>query len=190
MEKVDESKGVYLDERKPRELTMPLRQRKFLKYYLECGNVSAAAKKAGYKDIRHTYTIFQSPLFKAMFMSLLDKKGLSDQKIVDKLMELLDAKKQISANITYGDADEKTTDFIEVPDHATQIKALELLAKLKLLIGDKVIEKSNTNIENMRIVIIRPTGSEKVGNVIDAQIASPLLEGEDKAVGSENTPLP
>jgi phage terminase small subunit len=118
---------------------LTLKQRKFIKYYLGCGNASEAARKAGYAtDRQQGYENLTKPYIRQAFISFLDKKGLTDEKIVDKLMELIEAKRQISANITYGDADEKTTDFIEVPDNQTQIKALELLIKLKSLIGDDV----------------------------------------------------
>jgi hypothetical protein len=45
--------------------------------------------------------------------------------------EGIEANKIISANITYGDADEKTNDFIEVPDHAIRFKFWERLLELK-----------------------------------------------------------
>jgi len=148
-----------------KEISLPLRQRKFLKYYLESGNASISAKKAGYKDIRHSYTILQNPTFRAIFMHLLDKSGLSDKKIVDKLLELLEAKKIISANITYGDADEKTDDFIEVPDNQTRMKALELLVKIK---HHSDAGEVNAAQNDLKIIIINPQsrGSEHNGSTI------------------------
>ena len=117
------------------EVKLTLKQRKFIKYYLETGNQSEAARRAGYALAVSGRENMLKPTIKAAFMALLDKKGLTDEKIVDKLMELIEAKKPIS--VTYGDADEKTAD---VPDNQTQIKAVELLMKVKSLIGgDKTI---------------------------------------------------
>ncbi|PIQ90206.1 MAG: hypothetical protein COV71_05810 [Candidatus Omnitrophica bacterium CG11_big_fil_rev_8_21_14_0_20_41_12] len=119
------------------EVKLTLKQRKFIKYYIETGNASLAARRAGYAlGKEQGYENLTKPHIRLAFMVLLDKRGLTDEKIIDKLIELIEAKRQISANITYGDADEKTVDFIEVPDNPTQIKALELLIKLKSLIGN------------------------------------------------------
>lgn len=129
------------------EVKLTLKQRKFIKFYLETGNASEAARCAGYAlPGVQGHENLQKPNIRHAFMVLLDKKGLTDEKIINKLMELIEAKRQISANITYGDADEKTMDFIEVPDNPTQIKALELLIKLKSLINNDerntIIDKS------------------------------------------------
>ena len=129
------------------EVKLTLKQRKFIKYYIETGNASEASRRAGYAlGKEQGYENLTKPYIRQAFMVLLDKSGLTDEKIVDKLIELIEAKRQISANITYGDADEKTVDFIEVPDNPTQIKALELLIKLKSLIsndgGNTLIDQS------------------------------------------------
>lgn len=155
---------------KERKLT--LKQRKFLKYYLETGNASEASRRAGYANDRQqgcqNLTKFN---IRQAFMMLLDKKGLTDEKIVDKIMELIEAKKPISANITYGDADEKTTDFIDVPDNPTQIKAIELLMKVKSLIGgDKtIIDRSShqTNVLLQLRKMYEEKEDDRQGNVID-----------------------
>jgi len=120
------------------EVKLTLKQRKFIKYYIETGNASEASRRAGYAlGKEQGYENLTKPHIRQAFMVFLDKKGLTDEKIIDKLIELIEAKRQISANITYGEADEKTVDFIEVPDNSTRIKALELLIKLKSLIGNE-----------------------------------------------------
>jgi len=156
---------------KERKLT--LKQRKFIKYYLESGNASDAARKAGYAlDKQQGYENLTKPYLKQAFVALMDKKGLTDDKIATKLMELMEAKKQISANITYGDADEKTTDFIEVPDNQTQFKATELSMKVKSLIGGEntIIDRSSHNQTNV-LLQLREMYEEKKpdgeGTVID-----------------------
>lgn len=56
---------------------------------------------------------------------LCKNAGLTDKLLIKKALQGLEAKKIISANITYGDANEKTNDFIEVDDFPTQHKYLE-----------------------------------------------------------------
>jgi len=64
----------------------------------------------------------------------LDSPSLKD-KLIKKADEGLEANKIISANITYGEADEKTDDFIEVPDHNARHRywhdLMQILGKLK-----------------------------------------------------------
>ena len=56
---------------------------------------------------------------------------LPDDKLFERHREALDATKVISARITNKDADIDTDDFIEVPDHPTRLKAVELGYKTK-----------------------------------------------------------
>lgn len=72
----------------------------------------------------------------------LMKRNLPDSLLAKKHREGLDANRVISANITYGEADEKTNDFIEVPDHATRHKFLDTAYKLKGRYADEEKEKS------------------------------------------------
>jgi phage terminase small subunit len=56
----------------------------------------------------------------------------------------LKANKIISANIIHGEADEKTNDFIEVPDHPTRHKFLDTAYKVKNLYPTN--QQANTNV--------------------------------------------
>ena len=56
---------------------------------------------------------------------------LPDDKLFERHREALDAVKVISARITNKEADIDTDDFIEVPDHPTRLKAVELGYKTK-----------------------------------------------------------
>lgn len=144
------------------EVALPVKQRKFLKYYLDTGNATYAAKKAGYKYTPTAYEILNSPKFKYIFKQLLDKKGLTDYKIINKLIELLEAKKIISANVVHGEAGVKTNEFVEVPDNQTRVKALELLVKLRLPGTD--IDKINIPPDATNIIIINPQQREREQN--------------------------
>ena len=59
----------------------------------------------------------------------LKDAGMGLPRLVVKLGELLDAQKSISC-VSGKDAGTKTMDFIEVPDNATQIKALDMAFEL------------------------------------------------------------
>jgi hypothetical protein len=61
---------------------------------------------------------------------------LPDIKLVKANAEALEANKIISARVTSKEADVDTDDFIEVPDHPTRLKAVELGYKLKGKMGD------------------------------------------------------
>ena len=89
----------------------------------------------------------------------LIKAGLTDDVVCKKLMEGLDANKVISANITYGEADEKTNDFIEVPDVAVRHKYLETVLKLTGKLKDKIDINASVKLVEMRTIeIVRDTG--------------------------------
>lgn len=76
------------------------------------------------------------------------EEHLPDSLLVKKEIEGLDANKVISANITYGEADEKTNDFIEVPDMQTRHKYLETGLKMK-----KKLSETNINVLAQKLVI-------------------------------------
>jgi hypothetical protein len=64
---------------------------------------------------------------KERWLDILSKKGITVDKLADKQVEWIDAKKVVSARVTGKDADSGTDDFIEVPDYQTQLKAGEML---------------------------------------------------------------
>ena len=69
----------------------------------------------------------------------------------------LKANKVISANIIYGEANEKTNDFIEVPDHSTRHKFLDTAYKLKNLYPTEDGVSVNTVIINFDNAFTRKT---------------------------------
>lgn len=77
---------------------------------------------------------------KEKWLDILSRKGITVDKLADKQVEWIDAKKVVSAQVIVkkgtptsqanGElppADSKTNDFIEVPDYQTQLKAGEML---------------------------------------------------------------
>jgi phage terminase small subunit len=61
---------------------------------------------------------------------LADKIGLTDQKLLEKHVELLDAQKTVST-VSGKDAGAGTVDFVDVPDYLTQCKAVDMGYKVK-----------------------------------------------------------
>ena len=138
--------GKEPKERKPRKLTT--KQRKIVKAVGEGKTQRQAATIAG---VTETYVseVLKKPEVVATIQSLMDKAGLSDSVLLSKHVELLNAQKTISA-ISGGKADEKTVDFVDVPDHAVQVKALEMGYKLK---GAFVEKKEVTFPEGLDITV-------------------------------------
>ena len=120
---------------KTKDLTV--KQRKFVKYFVESGNASEAALKAGYSFRESGQENLSKPLVLDAFQKLLDKNGLTDQKIIDKLNQLIDAKRVQSCNILIKKEDgkvipqENPNDFIEVEDNHVQADMVKFLCKLK-----------------------------------------------------------
>ncbi len=121
------------------------KQRGFIKDYIATGNGTQAALE-NYDTTKYNVAnaIAVENLQKPTIRDAIEE-ALSDELLAKVHKEGLEAQKVISANITYGDADEKTNDFIEVPDHATRAKFLDMGYKIK---GRYAPEKSiNVNVE-------------------------------------------
>jgi phage terminase small subunit len=119
------------------EEKLTLKQRKFLSYYLQSGNATQSAIKAGYKCSASGQENLEKPLIREAFQRLLDKHKLTDKRIAEKLNQLLNCKRIQSCQVFIKEengkmvANENSNDFIEVDDNPVQLKALELLVKLK-----------------------------------------------------------
>jgi len=90
--------------------------------------MSQIMKDVGYSP---NTAINPSNLTKSKGWNELLEIHLPDSKLLEKHNAALEANKIISANITYGEANEKTNDFIEVPDEVTRLRAVELGYKVK-----------------------------------------------------------
>lgn len=97
------------------------------------GNVSRAMIEAGYSP-----ATAKSPqkLTESKGWEELMEKYLPDDKVLQAHQAGLEATKVVSAIIVGKDANSKTTDFIDVPDHPTRMKAVELAYKVKKKIGN------------------------------------------------------
>lgn len=113
---------------------LTLKQRKFVKAYVESGNAANAAKKSGYsKNCARQIGAenLTKPVIKQTIQVLMETRGLSD----DRLLEVLES----------GLAADKIVDNITAPDYPTRHKYLETALKLKNYFSPPQIE-DNANI--------------------------------------------
>ena len=111
---------------------LTLKQRKWLKIYLECGNATEAASQVyNCKTRDSAKQIGYENITKLDFGELMEEGGLTDNKLRQKLDEGLEANRVLSAKIIHKEATTQTDDFIEVPDFAVRHKYLDTALKLK-----------------------------------------------------------
>ena len=127
---------------------LTLKERKLLKGIAKGLPVPEAARQAGYSeatirgnDVNET---LEKPRVQSAFQKILEKAGITDEKLGQAISDGLDAYKVISANIIRNapssiaddkdgmkDADESTKDFVEVPDFMARHKFVDTVLKLK-----------------------------------------------------------
>ena len=123
-----------------------------------------AARAAGYSEKYAQQACRIERIVKVSLADAFERAGLTDKRIVEYALNGMVANKVVSANITYGDADSKTTDFIDVPDWQVRHKFFETSLKLSDKLRDKV-EHSGMSQGEVRVIVIRNgeqsnTGSE------------------------------
>lgn len=126
---------------KPRKLT--IKQKKFLKEYFKTGNATKSAMAVyDVKDIHSARAIGGENLSKLreVTIALMEAKGLSLGKIIDKVNEATDANKIITSH---------TEPDYEVPDHPTRLKAIEIVARWL-----RMEQPANINIQGEKILVI------------------------------------
>lgn len=120
-----------------------LKQRKWLKLYLELGNATEAAFQIyDCKSRESARQIGWENLTKLDFVEFLEEGGVTDQLLQEKILEGLKADKPISAQIlVQGDKTVVTKDNegqVVVPDYGVRHKYLETALKLKQKLMTKV----------------------------------------------------
>lgn len=115
----------------PKRPPRTIKEKKFVKEYLKTGNATEAAARVYNVSSRESAeSIGHENLGKLEFTDLMDKMGLTDDSLIQKLMDLKEAQRTVSA-IGGKDANAGTVDFVDVPDNPVQLKALEMAFKLK-----------------------------------------------------------
>lgn len=145
---------------KTEEKDMTIKQRKWLKLYLECGSATEAAMQAyDTKDRNSASQIGWENLRKLDYASFLEEAGITDNLLQQKILEGLGADKPIGAlvlikNGVDGKPEQILKDnegMIQVADHSVRHKYLETALKLKR----RGIEDSNQALPDINITVTR-----------------------------------
>ena len=139
---------------------LTLKQRKWLKLYLELGNATEAAMQVyDCKDRDVAKSIGWENLTKLDFSDFLEEAGITDNLLQKKIIEGLDATKTVSALKTSREATADSTDFIDVPDFLARHKYLETALKLK----QRLVEKTALDVTSggEPLVIVKDANTTK-----------------------------
>lgn len=123
---------------KAKEAKLTVKQRKLVNGVAEGKTQKQAAIDAGYSEKCAKEIASQElnkPSLKATLQDLMEHMGLSDGALLIKHRELLNAQKQLSG---VREAGSESVEFVEVPDHVVQCKALEMAYKLKGAFTEKI----------------------------------------------------
>lgn len=113
-------------------MKLTLKQRRWLKLYLELGNATEAAMQSyDCKDRESAAQIGYENLRKLDYTDFLEEAGITDNLLLKKTVEGLDANRTVSAVNTGKNSTASSTDFIDVPDYMVRFKYLEIAYKLK-----------------------------------------------------------
>ncbi len=116
---------------------LTLKQRKFWQHYIIHNNLSAAAKHAGCQcNTLQNYSTQGRTILNSLELSmpeLLNAEGLTDQALAKPLQKGINAQKPLIATW-----EGKITDKLWIEDHPTQLKAVELIGKMKGHFIDKL----------------------------------------------------
>jgi hypothetical protein len=124
------------------KMDLTLKQRKWIKEYIETGNATEAAMRVyDCKDRDSANAIGSENLAKLSFPDLMEDMGLTDVALMNVGVEGMSATKQISGA---GNANNKSVEFVEVPDFGVRYKYWETMLKLKKRLSDK---ENTTNIQ-------------------------------------------
>lgn len=116
--------------KKKKEKPLTPRERKMVKDLVAGKSKKEALMSAGYSEqtaLKNPSVILGKNRIQTAFQKLMEKKGLTDGKLLGVLGDGLKAKRVVSAVILGTD----THDFVEVDDHQTRHKFLDTALKLK-----------------------------------------------------------
>ena len=140
--------GVQPKKQAPKnKAAVKMRQKKIIKAITEgktlqeAGIIAGFAKPAAYKQAAHT---LQNPSVAAKLLAAMEKNGMDDEYLSQKLRALIEGTKVISANVfvpgsgtDLADAGSMTKDFVEVPDNVAIAKGIEIACKIKGVFSEK-----------------------------------------------------
>jgi hypothetical protein len=151
----------------PKTTSLTVKQRKWIDKYIELGNATEAAMQVyDCKDRDSARAIGAENLSKLIIAELMEEKGLTDIKLINKLNEGLDATRVISA-VKGTSANGGTTDFIDVPDFMSRHKYLETAFKLKKRLENK---DNGQTLVDAKVIIFNINGNNKPNGSISSPI--------------------
>ena len=173
-------------------MLLTLKQRKLAKHVAAGMNGKDAAIAAGYAPTSAKSTasdvLNHNLNVQAYLYRLMDRKGLTDSKLLTTLKDGLEANKVISATVilkagdptvTERTADAKSVDFIDVPDHPTRHKFLETGLKLRgHLQPDTTPDAPAVNINILSAGIT----TEELATRLAARLRNRLVQGQANAL--------
>ena len=153
-----------MKEKKKKKETLNIRERKFVKGLAAGLPPTTAMRQAGYTHYTATSKAgakARESKIQATIQELMEKQGLTSEKLLSKLDEGLESTKVISANVIapngegMSDANGMTKDFIDVPDYATRHKYLDTAFKLGSYYPNEKVDVSGAiDVRSIEIKII------------------------------------
>ena len=144
-----------------------MRRKKIIRAIIEGKTLKEAGIIGGFKpenaddQVRQT---LRNPTILNALAAAMEKDGISDAYLAQKLRELIEGTKVISANVfapgsttDLADAGGMTRDFVEVPDNVALGKGLEIACKIK---GHFAPDKHDVNLKRPLTVVIRRFSDE------------------------------
>ncbi|MEE9612553.1 MAG: terminase small subunit [Desulfatiglandales bacterium] len=116
--------------------TFTLKQLKFIKHFIECGNATEAARRAGYSERTAKQIASENltkPDFQEAIADLLKQHGLTDDMLVMKISEGTNA-----METKFFQKDGEVRDSREVTAWDTRLRYIETALKLKGYLRQKV----------------------------------------------------
>ena len=140
--------GVQPKKQAPKnKAAVKMRRKKIIKAVLEgktlqeAGIIAGFAPGAARDQARNTLA---NPSVASKLLSAMEKNGMDDEYLSQKLRALIEGTKVISANVfapgsstDLSDAGSMTKDFVEVPDNVALGKGLEIACKIKGVFSEK-----------------------------------------------------
>jgi len=131
--------------KKKKKRALTLRERRFIKALPTSKSISEAMRKAGYSDSVIDRGLADSPFRKTQVLTAmqeaLEKAGISDEKLAQKIKEGLDCEKVVTATEKGIITDEKA-----FPDFATQHRYLDTALTLRSDYPNEKLEVEHTGL--------------------------------------------
>jgi hypothetical protein len=133
----------------PKKKELSAKDRKTIKGILKGKSVDRSMREAGFSpNTARGKNAVKAKELAPTIQALMEKRGLTDDRLLDVLDDGLKANKVISCNVIainkegMKDADSMTKDFVDVEDHPTRHKFLDTALKLKKHLDNKDDDKN------------------------------------------------